>query len=609
MNLTEEQKAIGKDNFNTVVGSTRRDFFKNIVGAGVATGAGLGAMYYGYENSIGGDPLRVGVIGTGDEGSVLIGAINPEFVQVKAIADIRPYSIHRAWHGDWYGESALKARPGLIATQGPKFGYKTEEEARKQVKVYRDNYEDLLADDDIEAVIIALPLWLHAEAAIKAMRAGKHVLTEKLMAWNVAQCKEMARVAEQTGKLLATGHQRHYSVLYDNAVDTIRRGLIGDIHMIRAQWHRGNLPGSDSWKPPIPRGKSAEEVKDMIRAAREENPAQEAVIKETYELALELDSWKTVLAGKHKNYGKLSPSEAEKWAAKVAQKEAQLADIVLEDTASQYGYEDRTLSNGEKRSALEELIRWRLWDRTGGGLMAELGSHQLDASGIFISSQFDAKDGKRVKVNPLSVVGVGGRYLFPGDRDVDDHVCCTYEYPAKGYYEDNDPKGGEGKVADENKKAVVTYSSINGNGFGGYGEIVLGTKGTLILEREQETMLYAGSSVDTRVKLGKNSAGADALVEAYETGGYGSVAQEVVKDVSRGYTEQIEHWAWCIRNERPATELHCHPKVALADAVIALTSNIAMAKNTRIKFDPEWFDPKKDATPDGAKPRKADEIA
>ena len=36
-----------------------------------------------------------------------------------------------------------------------------------------------------------------------------------------------------------------------------------------------------------------------------------------------------------------------------------------------------------RRSPLEELIRWRLWNRTGGGLMAELGSHQLDASGIF----------------------------------------------------------------------------------------------------------------------------------------------------------------------------------------------------------------------------------
>ena len=44
------------------------------------------------------------------------------------------------------------------------------------------------------------------------------------MGHSVAECKEMARVAEQTDKLLATGHQRHYSILYDNAVDMIQRG-------------------------------------------------------------------------------------------------------------------------------------------------------------------------------------------------------------------------------------------------------------------------------------------------------------------------------------------------------------------------------------------------
>ena len=44
--------------------------------------------------------MRVGVIGTGDEGSVLLGAINPKFITVKAIADIRPYNVWRAFNGD-----------------------------------------------------------------------------------------------------------------------------------------------------------------------------------------------------------------------------------------------------------------------------------------------------------------------------------------------------------------------------------------------------------------------------------------------------------------------------------------------------------------------------
>ncbi len=103
-------------------------------------------------------------------------------------------------------------------------------------------------------MIIALPLHLHAPVAVEAMQAGKHVLTEKLMGHSVAQCKVMGRVAEEKGLYLAVGHQRHYSILYDNAVNLIRWGVLGQLHAIQAQWHRGNLPGGDSWAQPLPGG-------------------------------------------------------------------------------------------------------------------------------------------------------------------------------------------------------------------------------------------------------------------------------------------------------------------------------------------------------------------
>ena len=112
-------------------GVNRRGFILGGLAAGVVVGGGLGAFYFGYDKALG-DPLRVGVIGTGDEGSVLLGAINPEFIEVKAIADIRPYNVWRAFHGDHYSEASLAARPGLMA----KYGWKTEDEARRHVKVY-----------------------------------------------------------------------------------------------------------------------------------------------------------------------------------------------------------------------------------------------------------------------------------------------------------------------------------------------------------------------------------------------------------------------------------------------------------------------------------------
>jgi predicted dehydrogenase len=550
MNLTESEKWIGKENFDDAIGITRRDFLTGTLAAGLATGAGLGSIYFGYGKSVG-SPLRVGVLGTGDEGSVLIGAHNPDYLNVVAIADIRPYNIFRGFHGDVSSPSANTARPGLMA----KYKWSSEDEARKKVKVY-EAYEDLLKDKNVEAVIIALPLHLHAEASIKAMRAGKHVLTEKLMGHSVHECKEMGRVARETGKILATGHQRHYSVLYDNAVHTIGKArLLGDLHSIRAQWHRGNLPGKDSWKPPLPDDESL--VKQLAR-------------------------WK-------KDLDSARPGDIDALAKKIAQLEAQIADKAID--AAKHGYTQMTLPDGSARSPMEELIRWRLWNRTGGGLMAELGSHQLDAAGIFVS----AMHGEGKKVKPLTVTAVGNRSIFPADREIDDHVYCMYEYPAPGYDED------------KNKKIVVTYSSINGNGFGGYGEVVLGTKGTLVLEQERDVMLYKDSSKDTRVTVAKAKDGAPTL-DTTESGGGGYAAGAggaASAPPSRGYTEEMEHWAWCIRNPSPENQPRCKPEVAIADAVIALVSNIALANpatQARIEFKPEWFDIASDETPEGVKP-------
>jgi predicted dehydrogenase len=599
MQLNDEQKKEAKAHYEETLKVNRRGFLQGVAYTAGAAGIGMGAAYFSYGKIE--EPLRVGIIGTGDEGNVLIGALNPEYVDVKAICDIRPSNVWRAFNGDWPDSKGQPARPGLVKVYGDKKGWKNEADARKDVKVYMDGYDELLANDEIEAVIIALPLWLHHPCAIDAMRSGKHVLTEKLMAHSIGQCKEMARVAEEEKKLLATGHQRHYSVLYANAVDTIKQGVIGDIHHIRAQWHRT----ADSWRPPLPEkgftardfdlgmrdlnGKleAAKKTKDKAQIAEAERNLN--VFKEVHGL---ISKWKSVNG--RVNDANIKGKDKEGWVKALAQLDKMIEDANVD--AAAYGYQSFSLSNGYQCSPLEELIRWRLWNRTGGGLMAELGSHQLDAAGIFISAQFEGHQ----KVAPLSVTAVGGRHLYEQNRDIDDHVYCSFEFPGKGYFKD-DKVGGE--IADPNKKVVVTYSSINGNGFGGYGEIVMGTDGTLILEGEKDTYLIGGKK-PTAVVLEK-----DAAVNSYETGGGTAVAAALPTEaVSRGYQEEIEHFAWCIRNNKPATTLHCHPKVAMADAVIALTTNKAIADKTRIEFDPAWFDIESDAVPAGDPPRQPSAI-
>jgi hypothetical protein len=67
----------------------------------------------------------------------------------------------------------------------------------------------------------------------------------------------------------------------------------------------------------------------------------------------------------------------------------------------------------------------------------------------------------------------------------------------------------------------------------------------------------------------------------------------------------MEHWAWCIRNPAPENQPRCKPEVAIADAVIALVSNIALANpgsQPRIEFKSEWFDIANDLTPEGVAP-------
>lgn len=586
--LTPEQKQTGQDNYYEAVGVTRRDFIKGVAAAGVVSGGGLGAMYFGYGTVK--DPVRVGVIGVGDEGNVLLGGCTPEYVQVVAIADVRPSSIQRAFHGDWASDAALAARPGLIK----QYGYGSEAEARKNVTVYtpeNGGIQALLDNPDIEAVIIALPLFLHAPIAIAAMQRGKHVLTEKLMAHNVAQCKVMARVAKETGLHCATGHQRHYNVLYDNAVHLLRFGLLGQLHCIRAQWHRGNLPGGDSWQMPLPGGEgSVNKIVDQLNSFKRQLDAA------------------------------TDPLDIEQLTHKVAQWEAWDADQTVE--AASHGYIEHKLSDGYRCSPLEELCRWRLWERTGGGLMAELGSHQLDASSIFCSAL--RQDGK--KAHPLTVHAMGNRTIFPQDREAEDHVFCMYEFPGPeydkdfdvGYYnkvQDYPPKGQgiPGYAQDPNKKICVTYSTINGNGFGGYGEVVMGTKGTIVLDREKELMLYKDSDTSSKVSVKGDKGGFSLDTQASGSFAAANVAKAAAgADVSRGYTEEIEHWAWCIRNPAPENKPKCYPEVAMADAVIALTTNVAIAKGNRgeagyIRFEENWFERDSDETPDGSDVKKETE--
>jgi len=651
MYLTDEYREIGQENFFAAVGADvpgfeNRPRLEQYIAKRIADKKGqkrdyfTPAMDYFHYGPIA-EPLRVGVVGTGDEGNILLGAINPNFISVKAIADIRPYNQWRAFHGDNANAKIKKLRRGLIDV----YDYVTESRARKDIKVYK-SYQELIdnaKDDGIEAIIIALPLHLHDDAAIYAMKKGLHVLTEKLMARTVMQCKQMWRAAKQLKKHLATGHQRHYNALYSNCVDLIRSGSLGDLHYIRAQWHRANKPGKDSWQQPMPydvkpsdpqshviadrvdanhasfvklwnslKGKIAKEYADLQRSG------QQQALLDTYlkdhpnlniadvtpkELNLDeppsletLIKWRIVFPRLRNTLDSLTQKRV-----LFDQYEHQLMDgdpNLLNPT--KYDYESFT-TDGYNVPPLEELIRWRLWRRTGGGLMAELGSHQLDAASIFVAAA--SESGK--KQMPISIDARSSRILFGNDRQVADHISCIFDFPADGYWKND----SHTELLDPDRKICMLYSTINGNGYGAYGEEVFGMNGTLWIERELTGMLWDRASTDKKTRISATSQGPRVVADDAGDPASSMVGEMALYETGRGYQQELEHWAWCVRNnptpdyanenEAHAENLpRCHPKVAMADAVIALTTNISAEKGIRVDFKKEWFDADSDATPE-----------
>jgi len=89
--------------------------------------------------------------------------------------------------------------------------------------------ESMLADDDIDLIDICLPPDLHADAAIAALKAGKHVLVEKPIALNSRDAKAMQKAADKAGKLLLTAHVLPFFAEFNYALEAARSGKYGKL--------------------------------------------------------------------------------------------------------------------------------------------------------------------------------------------------------------------------------------------------------------------------------------------------------------------------------------------------------------------------------------------
>lgn len=164
------------------------------------------------------DIVQLGLIGTGDRGGGLIRLLKdlPQF-KVVACSDILPFRLEKAVS-----------------------------EAGKKCKAY-PNYKELLADKNVDAVIIATPLSMHHEMAVNAIGSGKHIYCEKTMTYQIKEALDLVKKASASQKVFQVGHQYRYMPLYYQVAAMIREGYIGQVINVYIQWDRNG-----DWRRPVP---------------------------------------------------------------------------------------------------------------------------------------------------------------------------------------------------------------------------------------------------------------------------------------------------------------------------------------------------------------------
>jgi predicted dehydrogenase len=202
---------------------TRRDFLKT---AAVAVAAGsarpMGAAPAILSDPNPGSTVHYGFIGTGSEGCDLLKQLTtiPEG-RCIATCDIYPPNLKR-------GVETIGSNPETYAG-GP------------------TDYRRMLERKDLDAVMIATPLNLHSQMVIDSLNAGKHVFVEKTMYFKEEEGDQIKKAAKANSKqVVQIGLQRRSSVLYNVAIQMIRKGALGKVMFVRAQWHRNN-----NWRRPV----------------------------------------------------------------------------------------------------------------------------------------------------------------------------------------------------------------------------------------------------------------------------------------------------------------------------------------------------------------------
>ena len=215
---------------------TRRQFLK-------AAGVALAAPYFVPATALGrgarvapSERITLGFIGVGNMGGGHLNTfLGNNEVQIVAICDVKKWARDDA-------RIRVEEHYAAEAEAGTFHGCKTYNE-----------FEELLARDDIDAVLVAVPDHWHAIVAIAACRAGKDVYCEKPLSLTIREAREMVKAARRYNRVFQTGSQQRSSQNFRHACELVRSGRIGKLLTVNVGI---GMPSGEKYLPaePIPEG-------------------------------------------------------------------------------------------------------------------------------------------------------------------------------------------------------------------------------------------------------------------------------------------------------------------------------------------------------------------
>ena len=122
------------------------------------------------------------------------------------------------------------------------------------------DYDELLSDENTDAVVICTPNDLHFSMTQKALNAGKHVLVEKPLAGNLQEASQLCRLARENQCLLMVAMTVRFTPQYSEAFKCIRNGEIGEVIQIAIRWLEQKSIGINWEKKPVPVDKTTSTI-------------------------------------------------------------------------------------------------------------------------------------------------------------------------------------------------------------------------------------------------------------------------------------------------------------------------------------------------------------